>query len=107
MEDHRSDDPAASHALAWMGACIAGDSPWFSSAPPVLLQHSYDIADLHAGPNPVLAFECLLPLVDRDVGVGVIRAQVLGAGADQAVVVELLDHMRGPAADARHGEDRA
>ena len=25
---------------------------------------------------------------------------VIGAGADQAVVVELLDHMRGPAADA-------
>ena len=34
------------------------------------------------------------------------RSNVVGAGADQAVVVELLDDMGGPAADTRHGKYR-
>src|SRR4029077_16156731 len=33
-------------------------------------------------------------------------AFVEAAGADEAVVVELFDDVRGPAADARHREDR-
>src|ERR1700736_6341820 len=47
-----------------------------------------------------------LSLLDRYVVIWVIRAQVVGTGADQAVVIELLDYVRGPATDAGDGEDR-
>ena len=47
----------------------------------------------------------LWSLVQGDVGRGVCRAVVVGAGADEAVVVELLDDVRGPAGDAAEGKD--
>src|ERR1700747_3050854 len=47
----------------------------------------------------------LLAPVDGDVIVGIFGAEILVAGADQAVVVELLDHVGGPATDPRDSED--
>ena len=46
------------------------------------------------------AKNCGLTSFDRHVLVGIMRANVLGAGADQPIVVELLDHVCGPAGDA-------
>src|ERR1017187_2682844 len=46
-----------------------------------------------------------LPLVDCDEWVGVVRPKVLGARTDQAIVIELLDHMGGPATYTGDGED--
>src|SRR5205807_8424994 len=43
-----------------------------------------------------------LALVYLHIVVGICRPNVLGTGANQAIVVQLLDHMRGPAADARY-----
>ncbi len=40
-----------------------------------------------------------LSLVDGNEWAGVLGSEVIGAGADQAVVIELLDYVRGPAAD--------
>jgi len=42
---------------------------------------------------------------DRRVGCGIGRANVLGARADEAVVVVLLDDVGGPSGDAADGED--
>src|ERR1700723_2351135 len=36
----------------------------------------------------------------------ILGADVIGAGADEAVVVELLDDVGGPSGDAADGEDR-
>src|SRR5579863_2265669 len=47
-----------------------------------------------------------LALVHRDVGARILRTEIVGAGADQAVIVELLNHVRGPSADAGDCEDR-
>src|SRR5579884_510648 len=47
-----------------------------------------------------------LSLVDGHVAIWVLRPDVLGARTNQAVVVELLDHVRCPAGDARYSEDR-
>src|ERR1700677_3547557 len=41
----------------------------------------------------------------RDVGGGVGWSEVVGAGADEAIVVVLLDDVGGPAGDAADGED--
>src|SRR3984957_8955773 len=46
-----------------------------------------------------------LSLVDRYVLIRIFGAQVIGAGTDQAIVIELFDNMRRPAADARDCED--
>jgi len=48
----------------------------------------------------------LLAFLERHPVLRVGRADVVGAGADQAVVVELFDYVGGPAADSRYGEDR-
>src|SRR5258708_19557526 len=48
----------------------------------------------------------LIALLHRHVLIRIRGPDVLGARADQPVVVELFDHMRGPAADAGDGEDR-
>ena len=47
----------------------------------------------------------LCALVDGEPVAGVDGADVFGAGADEAVVVELLDDMGGPSGDAADGED--
>src|SRR5258705_76863 len=46
-----------------------------------------------------------LPLGERDV-LEVDRSRVVGAGPDQPVVAVLLEHVRGPARDPAHREDR-
>src|ERR1700722_18893599 len=46
-----------------------------------------------------------LSLFDGHVRARVFRSQIFGAGTNQAIVVELLDHVGGPSADARDGED--
>src|ERR1700684_469383 len=46
----------------------------------------------------------LLSLFHRHVMVGIVRPEIFGAGANQAVIVELLNHVRCPAADARDRE---
>src|ERR1700675_2286251 len=46
-----------------------------------------------------------LPLPDGHVGGGVLGSDVVGTRADEPVVVQLLDDVRRPARDARHGED--
>src|SRR5215470_16404543 len=48
-----------------------------------------------------------LSLFYRYIVVRVHRSDIFCAGADQSVVVELLDHVRGPAADSGDGEDRS
>src|SRR6266496_898316 len=45
------------------------------------------------------------PLVDGDVVVGIFRAQILGARADQAVIVQLFDDVSSPTTHPRNGED--
>ena len=47
-----------------------------------------------------------LPLLHRHPMLRIARSDVVRAGADQAVVVELFYHVRGPAADSRDGKDR-
>jgi hypothetical protein len=49
--------------------------------------------------------EDLCALFDGDPVGGVDGADVFGAGTDEAVVVELLDDVGGPACDAADGED--
>ena len=44
--------------------------------------------------------------VDRNVMLWIWRSDVIGTRADEAVVVELLDHVGGPSADAGHGKNR-
>src|SRR6266446_3221899 len=39
-------------------------------------------------------------LLHRYITVGIFRPEIFRPGANQAVVIELLDHVRGPAADA-------
>src|ERR1700681_3524772 len=46
-----------------------------------------------------------LSLVDRYVRIWVLGPEVIGAGTDQAIIIELLDYVRGPAADTRNRED--
>ena len=47
---------------------------------------------------------CLLPPSDGNVFLRIGGPNVIRAGADQAVVVELLDHVGGPAADSGDGK---
>src|SRR5208282_5306725 len=46
----------------------------------------------------------VLALFEWEPVLGVGWADVVGAGADQAVVVELFDYVGGPSADSRYGE---
>src|SRR5262244_399705 len=48
-----------------------------------------------------------LSLLYRYIVVRVRRSNIFCARADQTVVVQLLDHVRGPAADSGDGEDRS
>jgi hypothetical protein len=50
-------------------------------------------------------FRYCLAFRERDVGSRVGWTEVVGAGADEAVVVVLLDDVGGPAGDAADGED--
>src|ERR1051326_2338812 len=56
--------------------------------------------------RPKAAVPTYLALVDGDVMIRVFGALIFGPRADQAVVVELLNDMGGPSADAGDGEDR-
>jgi hypothetical protein len=48
----------------------------------------------------------LSAIAEFDIGGGVDGAYVFGAGADEAVVVELLDDVGCPAGDTAYGKDR-
>ena len=48
----------------------------------------------------------LWPFFQRNPGRGILGSDVFGARADEAIVVELLDDVRGPSGDAAHREDR-
>src|ERR1700677_3527820 len=48
-----------------------------------------------------------LSLPDGHVRARVFRSQIFGAGTNQAIVVELLDHVGSPSADTRDREDRS
>src|SRR5579862_5398999 len=47
-----------------------------------------------------------LSLIKRDVGARILRAEIFRAWTNEAVVIELLNHMGGPSADAGNGEDQ-
>jgi hypothetical protein len=47
----------------------------------------------------------LSAFLDRNVRRGIRWSDVLGAGADEAVVVQLLNDVGGPSGDAADGED--
>src|SRR5450755_400911 len=74
-------------------------------------------AFLHARPFAGEATVCLsreltyppvhLALLDGYIFLRIGRPNVIGAGADQAIVVELLDDVGGPAADSREGKYRS
>src|SRR5579863_6290349 len=57
-------------------------------------------------PAPHFTFTFPLPLLERDPVLGIGWADVVSAGTDEAVVVELFDHVGGPSADSRYGEHR-
>src|ERR1700719_1290922 len=61
--------------------------------------------DSRDGPIWPSLLQRLSSLVDRDVLVGIVRPQIFGARTDQAIVVELLDDMGGPATDAGDRKD--
>src|SRR5208283_5849744 len=75
--------------------------------PAILLQHS----DLHRGPsyllsNQISPTDAALPMLHRHIPIGILRPEIFSPGTNQAVIVQLLDHVRRPAADSRNGKYR-
>src|SRR5215467_4591823 len=75
--------------------------PWHSPAISQPAAGSLHADTKRSARKRVLLF-IYLSFFDRNVVLRIGRPDVIGAGPDQPVVVELLDHVCGPSADARN-----